>query len=349
MELQTSPQGDARLIALQSWLSSLPCELGIAINSLRPASSDASFRRYFRVDLAQGSAVVMDAPPAHEDCGPFVDISERLSDAGLRVPEILARDLEQGFLLLSDLGTHTFYQRLTEGVSEAELHVLYRPALHALVSLQQADHKGLPLYDLARLGEELKVFREWYVEKHCATELAPQEAAALEEVFNALIQDNASHPTVLVHRDYHSPNLMVPQGDDARPGIIDFQDAVVGPITYDIASLVTDARYTWEEEQQLDWAIRYWEAARNAGLPVGTNFADFHRAYEWMSLQRNLRILGVFVRLSLRDGKHHYLEHLPRVNGYVRQVAVRYGAFKPLMRLLDRLDGVQPHPLLVPR
>ena len=349
MELQTSPQGDTRLIALQAWLSSLPRELGIAVDSLRTASSDASFRRYFRVDLTQGSAIVMDAPPPHEDCGPFVRIGQRLSDAGLRVPEILAQDLERGFLLLSDLGTHTFYQRITEGVSDAELQRLYRPALHALVSLQKADHQGLPVYNVARLGEELNVFREWYVEKHCATELTSQEAKALEQVFNTLTHDNASHPTVLVHRDYHSPNLMEPRGEDQRPGIIDYQDAVAGPITYDIASLVTDARYTWEEEQQLDWAIRYWEAARGAGLPVGHDFAAFHRAYEWMSLQRNLRILGVFVRLSVRDGKHHYLDHLPRVNNYVRQVAVRYGAFKPLMHLLDRLDGFQPNPLLVPR
>jgi Predicted phosphotransferase related to Ser/Thr protein kinases len=349
MELQTSPQGDTRLMALRAWLSTLPSELGIAFDSLRPASSDASFRRYFRVDLAQGTAIVMDAPPSHEDCRPFIHIGQRLGEVGLRVPELLSQDIAQGFLLLSDLGTHTFYQRLHEGVDDATLQTLYRPALTALVSMQQARHDDLPSYDRKRLAEELEVFRSWYVEKHCATTLSPQELTGLEQVFNTLVEDSAAQPTVLVHRDYHSPNLMVPQGEDRRPGIIDFQDALAGPITYDIASLVTDARYTWEEEQQLDWAIRYWEAARAAGLPVGNDFAAFHRAYEWMSLQRNLRILGVFVRLSVRDGKHHYLDHLPRVKGYVRQVAVRYGAFKPLIRLLDRLDGVEPNPVLVPR
>lgn len=342
MESQIFPRADHRLAALHAWLDTLSPALGIASTTLRRASSDASFRRYFRVDLHEGSAIIMDAPPEHEDCGPFLHIAERLRQAGLKVPRILAQDCDQGFLLLSDLGTHTYYQAIQEGLDDASLQRLYRPALHALVRMQQAPCGDLPRYDGRGLGEELALFQAWYVEKHWGATLTDQEAAALGEVFANLAADTASQPTVLVHRDYHSPNLMLPITADGEPGIIDFQDAVAGPITYDIASLVTDARTTWEEDQQLDWAIRYWEAARAAGLPVGGDFALFHRAYEWMSLQRNLRILGVFVRLSHRDGKHHYLDHLPRVNGYVRQVASRYGAFRPLMRVLDRLEGRQP-------
>ena len=342
MDSRPTPDADTRLAALHAWLTALAPELGAAPQTLRPASSDASFRRYFRLDLAEGTAIVMDAPPQHEDCRPFIAVGERLRAAGLNVPRILARNLEQGFLLLSDLGTHTYYQALREGVGATALHGLYRPALHALVRMQQAPVDSLPVYDARRLGEELGVFREWYVEKHCAATLTPGEEQSLAALFSMVVADNAAQPTVLVHRDYHSPNLMVPQKDGAEPGIIDFQDAVAGPITYDIASLVTDARYTWEEPEQLDWAIRYWEAARAAGLPVDDDFALFHRAYEWMSLQRNLRILGVFVRLSLRDGKHHYLDHLPRVQGYIRQVASRYGTLRPLLRLIDRLEGVRP-------
>ncbi len=342
MESRTPAQPDERLAALHAWLATLPSELGLLADTLRPASSDASFRRYFRIDCAPGTAIVMDAPPRHEDCAPFLHVGERLRQAGLNVPAILAQDPAQGFLLLSDLGTHTYFQAIREGLDDTALQRLYRPALQTLVRMQQARCTDLPAYDAQRLGEELSVFREWYVERLCGTELSAPEAASLDEMFAILTADNAAQPTVLVHRDYHSPNLMLPREEGGEPGVIDFQDAVAGPITYDIASLVTDARTTWEEEQQLDWAIRYWEAARSAGLPVGQDFAEFHRAYEWMSLQRNLRILGVFARLSLRDGKHHYLDHLPRVNGYVRQVADRYGPFRRLLRLLDRLDAAYP-------
>ena len=190
-----------------------------------------------------------------------------------------------------------------------------------------------------RLAQELTVFPEWYAQRHCQIELNDTERQTLHDSFTTLIQDNVQQPCVLVHRDFHSPNIMV--NNHGLPGIIDYQDALVGPITYDIASLVMDARTTWEEPQQLDWAIRYWEAAKAARLPVAADFADFHRAYEWMSLQRNLRILGVFARLSYRDGKHHYLDHMPRVNTYVRQVAGRYNAFRPLLRLLDKLENRQ--------
>jgi len=335
-----STNHDPRLALIHAWLRTLPAELALAPDTLRPASSDASFRRYFRLDAGDRTAIVMDAPPPHEDVRPFLHVGELLRDAGLNVPAVLARDLDQGLLLLSDLGQDTYYQRIQSGLSDAQLQGLYRDALAALVRLQQARADGLAAYDRDRLAAELELFPEWYVGRHHGAQLDDKTAAALRQIFDLLSDANAAQATVLVHRDYHSPNLMVcdQPAYGPNPGILDFQDALAGPITYDLASLVTDARTTVEEPQQLDWAVRYWEMARAAGLPVDSDFAAFHQAYEWMSLQRNLRIMGVFARLHHRDGKSHYLAHMPRMNAYVRQVAQRYGVFTPLLRLLDRLD-----------
>ncbi|MFA5490174.1 MAG: phosphotransferase [Candidimonas sp.] len=336
---------DARYADLTDWLTRHAGQFDLDLNTLAPASSDASFRRYFRLAAGASTVIAMDAPPPHEDCRPFVHVTQLLKDAGSRVPDILAQDLERGFLLLSDLGRHTYYQAVQSGIDDGGLQALYRNALDALVRLQHADARSLPVYDGARLTQELEVFTHWYAHVHCAATLSNEDADMLSALFATLTADNAQQPRVLVHRDFHSPNLMVPttqhDGGLSATGVIDFQDALSGPITYDIASLVMDARTTWEEPQQLDWAIRYWEAAKAAGLPVDPDFAEFHRAYEWMSLQRNLRILGVFSRLSHRDGKHHYLDHMPRVMAYVRQVAGRYGAFRPLLKLLDRLENRQ--------
>jgi len=272
---------------------------------------------------------------------PFLHVGDLLRKTGLNVPEILAQDPEHGLLLLSDLGRDTYYHRIQAGLSDAQLQSLYRDAIAALVRLQQAGVEGLAAYDRPRLAAELELFPEWYVGRHHGVQLDDKTTLALQRIFALLSQANAAQPAVLVHRDFHSPNLMV--CDDPaygpNPGILDYQDALAGPITYDLASLVTDARTTWEEPQQIDWAVRYWEMARAAGLPVESDFAAFHQAYEWMSLQRNLRILGVFARLHHRDGKPAYLAHMPRVNGYVRQVAQRYGVFTPLLRLLDQLDN----------
>jgi aminoglycoside/choline kinase family phosphotransferase len=256
---------------------------------------------------------------------------------------VLAQDLTQGFLLLTDLGPTTYYERIQAGLDEVSLQKMYRDALAALVQMQGTEVTGLPVYDATRLKQELGLFIEWYVIVHCKINLAATALAGLDRVFDLLVERNAAQPRVFVHRDFHSPNLMLCERPEhgANPGVLDFQDAVSGPITYDLASLVMDARTTWEEPQQLDWAIRYWELARNKGLPVPTDFADFHQDYEWMGLQRNLRILGVFARLNHRDGKAAYLAHMPRVNQYVRQVAGRYLAFKPLLRILDELDQVQ--------
>ncbi|MEB2398923.1 MAG: phosphotransferase [Alcaligenaceae bacterium] len=340
MKPDLNSSADARLIELKAWLQGLPPALGLDLQTLRPASSDASFRRYYRLRAGPDTVIAMDAPPSHEDCRPFLQVGGLLADGGLNVPKVLARNLDAGFLLLSDLGEQTFYQAIQAGMDDRRLQALYRGALAALVRMQKIPAASLPAYDADRLMQELGVFPEWYARTHCQAALGEAELAALQSVFATLVQDNASQPAVLVHRDFHSPNLMVGPSDQ-EPGIIDFQDALAGPISYDIASLVMDARTTWEEPQQLDWAIRYWEAARAAGLPIAGDFADFHRQYEWMSLQRNLRILGVFARLSHRDGKHGYLDHIPRVSAYVRQVAGRYGPLRPLLRILDKIENRQ--------
>lgn len=331
---------ESRLTLLKNWLHGIAGNFKLDMASLKPASSDASFRRYYRLDTASGTVIVMDAPPQQEDCRPFLHVTDLLAQANLNVPVILAQDLDQGFLLLSDLGEQTYYQAIQSGLDDSRLQTLYRDAIAALVRMQHAGTQGLPHYDAERLSQELAVFPEWYAQRHCQVQLSDAEQSVLHSAFAALIDDNTKQPSVLVHRDFHSPNLMVSE-TNANPGVIDYQDALIGPLSYDIASLVMDARTTWEEPQQLDWAIRYWEAARAAKLPVPADFADFHRAYEWMGLQRNLRILGVFARLSYRDGKHHYLDHIPRVNAYVRQVAGRYSTFRPLIRLLDKLENRQ--------
>lgn len=339
-----NPPADTRLPLVQQWLSSLPAHLGLEIDTLRPASSDASFRRYFRVNSGAHTRIVMDAPPPNEDCRPFLHVTRLLHSAGLNVPGVLATELEQGLLLLTDLGPSTYYETIARhDLSDETLQTMYRQAIQALVSMQQAGTRGLPVYDEARLLEELQLFILWYAQRHCQATLSASESDMLAATFADLARQAAAQPTVFVHRDFHSPNLMFCQRPEhgPNPGIIDYQDALVGPITYDLASLVMDARTTWEEPMQLDWAIRYWEAARKAGLPVPEDFADLHQAYEWMSLQRNLRILGVFARLWHRDGKQQYLDHMPRVSGYVRQVAVRYDRFLPLLRLLDRVEQRQ--------
>lgn len=338
-----STDHDSRLTQVQAWLNTLPADLALAPDTLLPASSDASFRRYFRLNAGTRTAIVMDAPPPHEDVRPFLHVGDLLRETGLNVPQILAQEPDQGLLLLSDLGHDTYYQHIQTGLTDAALQTLYRDALAALVKMQHARLDGLPTYDAPRLAAELELFPQWYVGKHHGVELDDKTAASLQRIFALLSTANAAQPPVLVHRDFHSPNLMV--CEDAaygtNPGVLDYQDALAGPITYDLASLVMDARTTWEEPQQLDWAIRYWQMAREAGLPIDSDFAAFHQAYEWMSLQRNLRILGVFARLHHRDDKPSYLAHMPRVNGYVRQVAKRYGVFTPLLRLLDKLDNLE--------
>jgi len=333
-----------RFNQLLHWLQQPERRLSVAIDSLKPASSDASFRHYFRanrLEQPEQSVIIMDAPPEKENNTAFIDHQKRLAQAGLKVPEIYDADLDLGFLMLSDLGQHNLYGALTNGLDPMATHSMYRIVLNELVQMQKTNTTGLPKYTAERMLEELTLFYDYYLKQHCKIILNQEQRNILDHIFQELVKDNCQYPYVYVHRDFHSPNIMMPTDKTLKPGLIDFQDAILGPITYDIASLVMDARYSWNEEQQIDWAVRYWEKARQAGLPVCEHFVDFHRAYEWMSIQRNLRILGVFCRLSIRDNKHHYMEHIPRVQKYLRQVIQRYEFFNPLRALLDKIENKQ--------
>ena len=319
-----------RLQEIRSWLEALYPGSEF---ELLPASSDASFRRYFRVCIEGLSRIVMDAPPQREDCRPFLDVAELFRSAGVHVPCVLQQDLRLGFLLLSDLGAQTYLQALSSADSEQ----LYAAAFAALVKIQSASRAGvLPDYSEALLLRELRLFPDWYAAKHLGITLDADQSRTLDATFALLLKDNLAQPQVFVHRDYHSRNLMV---SDPSPGILDFQDAVFGPITYDVVSLLKDAYVEWDEERVLDWLIRYWELARRAGLPVAADFGEFFRAFEWMGVQRHLKILGIFARLSHRDGKDGYLEDLPVVLRHVRKTCGRYRELKPLLKLLDEMQS----------
>lgn len=319
-----------RLQELETWLrSALPEEVYTVV----PASSDASFRRYYRVSTGQASYIVMDAPPAHEDCGPFLRVAKIFSAAGVHVPEIFAQDLSQGFLLLSDLGAQTYLQVLDDGRADA----LYGDANHALIRIQAASRPDvLPLYDEALLLREMRLFPDWYIARHLQRELTPQQMHIIDEAFQLILKQILAQTRVYVHRDYHSRNLMLSQ---PNPGVLDFQDAVYGPISYDLVSLYKDAYIDWEEARILDWTIRYWEAAKRASLPVPPDFGDFYRDFEWMGVQRHLKVLGIFARLCYRDSKQAYLQDMPRVLRYLRTACERYRALGPLLLLLDELHG----------
>ncbi|HEU4352778.1 MAG TPA: phosphotransferase [Burkholderiales bacterium] len=321
--------GDSRRAAVERWLAPL---LGVSFH-LTPASEDASFRRYWRATLADGrSYVAMDAPPDKEDCRLFVRVARMLSAAGVHAPEIVAQELDQGFLLLSDLGSRTYLQALNDANSAA----LFADATEALLRWQLATRPGeLPPYDEPLLRREMNLFPEWYVGRHLKKKLSAAQEERLESVFFLLVRSALAQPAVYVHRDYMPRNLMV---CEPNPGVLDFQDAVLGPITYDVVSLVRDAFISWEEERVLDWVVRYWEKARSLGLPVDADFGEFWRALEWMGLQRHLKVLGIFARINYRDGKPKYLQDTPRFVGYARSVAQRYRELAPLARLLDELE-----------
>ncbi|MCU0869408.1 MAG: phosphotransferase [Burkholderiales bacterium] len=322
-----------RLAALDRFVAHALPDAAVA---LAPASADASFRRYFRASAPDGrSWIVMDAPPEHEDCGAFVDIARRLRDADLNAPRVLAQDLAAGFLLLDDLGTETYLTAFRR--DPALVTPCMRDATDALVRLQsRVDTTGLPRYDEALLRRELALFPDWYLERHLGYSMTASERDALARTDALLVANALSQPTVCVHRDWMPRNLMLA---DPSPGVLDFQDAVIGPIGYDIASMWRDAFATWPEEVVLDGTIRWWEAARRAGLPVPDDFGECWRAIEWTGLQRFLKVLGIFARLHLRDGKPHYLADTPRFVGYVRGVATRYQALRSLADLLDRVEG----------
>ncbi len=333
LPMSDSIPNDPRLSQLADWLATIETPRTLP-GTLRAASSDASFRRYFRVDTADGGTLIaMDAPPPQEDVRPFVQVAELFGATGVTVPRVLAQDVERGFLLLTDLGTTTYLNQLNADTA----HKLYIDAIDALVLLQAQSQPGkLPEYDRALLHRELLLFPEWYLGRHRKATLDDKQSADLNKVFEILLANNLAQPQVYVHRDYHSRNLMVT--DKGNPGILDFQDAVYGPITYDLVSLLRDAYIQWDEEMVLDWAIRYWERARRAGLPVSHDIDAFYRDFEFMGLQRHLKVLGIFARLYHRDGKDGYLADIPLVMEYTRKTAYRYKEFAPLVKLLDSLD-----------
>ena len=319
---------DFRLVELERWLGaqfpSLP-------RTLSPASADASFRRYWRLRLADGrSYIAMDAPPDKEDCRPFLHVAALFAGAGAHVPAVHAQDLAAGFLLLEDLGDATFLDCLERGDDPVPL---YAAATDTLVRIQLASRPGdLPEYDRALLERELNLFPDWYLAKERRLRLAPQDEQVLRSAFETLLANNLGQPRVYVHRDYHSRNLM---RSDPLPGVLDFQDAVYGPITYDLVSLLRDAYVRREEDAVLDGAARYWEQARKAGLPVRADFGDFYRDFEWMGAQRQLKVVGIFARLAHRDGKTRYLADIPLVRDYLLATCRRYRELAPLARLLD--------------
>ena len=298
---------------------------------VEPASSDASFRRYWRVSHAGRTVIAMDAPPAHEDCGRFADLSRRFRAIGINTPEIHAEDRAQGFLLLSDLGRRDYLGVLSADNADR----LYGDALAALLTIQtRGPRDGLPLYDAPFLGRELALFREWFLGRHLGITLSEAECAMLDAVDALLIESALQQPQVCVHRDFHSRNLMVT--DSANPGVLDFQDAVVGPVTYDLASLLRDCYITWPAERVVDWALGYQRLAHRSGVIRQEDPATFLRWLDLMGLQRHLQVCGIFARLCIRDGKPQYLDDLPRVLDYILEAADSHAELEGLCALLRR-------------
>ena len=275
----------------------------------------------------------MDAPPEREDCRPFVKVAALMLEAGVHVPRVLEQDLEQGFLLLTDLGTRTYLDILNAGNADG----LFAGAIDALVKWQAASKADiLPPYDEALLRREIGLFPEWYIGRHKNIVLEPELEHALAQVTDRLVACALAQPRVYVHRDYMPRNLME---SDPTPGVLDFQDAVYGPVTYDVVSLFRDAFISWEEERVIDWAVRYWEKARRAGIPVQPDFGEFYRDFEWMGLQRHLKVLGIFARINYRDGKPAYLRDTPRFLDYAQAVCGRYVELAPLKRVFARIEA----------
>jgi N-acetylmuramate 1-kinase len=329
----------AREVAFRAWLEPLTRSHQLDPTTLTLASADASFRRYFRIQDTLGTTcIVMDAPPAREDVRPFIKVAGLTVQAGLHAPKVLAADVEQGFVLLDDLGQTLYLQVLQQG-DPAQADRLMRDAIQALVQWQlRVDANSLPLYDEALLRRELSLFPEWCVQREYGVTWSTAQQGHWDRVCDALVKSALEQPTVAVHRDWMPRNLMV---SNPNPGILDFQDAVRGPISYDLASMLRDAFISWDEERELDWAVRYWDAARKAGLPVNEDFGEFWRQTEWMGLQRHLKILGIFCRLKHRDGKPAYSADLQRFFSYATKVALRYMPLKPLILLIEPLQDAK--------
>ncbi|MDA8415651.1 MAG: phosphotransferase [Betaproteobacteria bacterium] len=302
---------------------------------LVPVSGDASFRRYFRLLTQQGSRIVMDAPPEHEDCRPFVQMAQRLQQAGVNVPEVLAWDQANGFMMLTDFGDRSYLEAFKEAQDSQRISALMADAFAMLLRVQcMAPVPDAPRYDRTLLQREVDLFPVWYVQGHLEYAWSADDQAMWQRtVLDTLLPAVERQPVVWVHRDYHSRNLMV---TDPNPGVLDFQDALMGPVTYDAVSLLKDAYFVWEEEQRLDWLVRYWEKARHARIPVASDFGVFYRDFEWMGVQRHLKVIGIFARLARRDGKPGYLQDIPRVADYLLETCRRYRELQPLALWLEQ-------------
>ncbi|MDB5983837.1 MAG: aminoglycoside phosphotransferase [Pseudomonas sp.] len=332
------PDQDVRLQQLKVWLDEQLPALFIAQGwgavppaTLTAASSDASFRRYFRWEGAGRTFIVMDAPPPQENCKPFVDIADLLSKSGINVPKIYAEDLKRGFLLLNDLGRKTYLD-----VMDAQnADVLFADALDALLAYQQLPMDApLPSYDVALLRRELELFPEWYVRRHLGVDMDAAQLALWQRVSDRLIDSALAQPKVLVHRDYMPRNLML---SEPNPGVLDFQDAVYGPVTYDVTCLFKDAFLSWPEERVHGWLQSYWLAAGKVGIPVQARFEDFLQASDLMGVQRHLKVIGIFARICHRDGKPRYLADVPRFFAYIEAVLARRPELAELGELLASL------------
>jgi aminoglycoside/choline kinase family phosphotransferase len=317
---------DQRLEQLKVWLN----DSGISYQDIAPASADASFRRYFRITDAENSYIIMDAPPEKEDCKPFIHIATLLFNFGLNVPQILQQDLEQGFLLLTDLGNTVFLSELNNNTVDE----MYISAMKPLLLLQKNNNPDLPAYDETLLANELALFPDWYLGKQLNITLSDSQQEVLQQAFAILINNSLVQPQVCVHRDYHSRNLMVNKDDAAAPGVIDFQDAVIGAVTYDLVSLLKDSYINWPRQKIEAWVKYFHVEAESLGIINKVSFAEFLRWFDLMGLQRHLKVAGIFSRLKHRDGKTGYLKDIPRTMDYVFDVLERYPEFKPLQKLL---------------
>ena len=339
------PDEDIRLQLLERWLDQqLPALFAargwgeVPLGTLTSASSDASFRRYFRWQGDGRSLILMDAPPPQEDCRPFVKVAERLAEAGVNVPQILAQDLQRGFLLLSDLGRQTYLDVIDAQNADG----LFDDAVQALLAFQRLPmDEPLPSYDDALLRRELQLFPEWYVRRHLGVELSEAQQAAWQRICALLIDSALAQPKVLVHRDYMPRNLML---STPNPGVLDFQDAVYGPVTYDVTCLFKDAFLSWPEARVRDWLAGYWQQAGAGGVPVQAELDEFLRASDLMGVQRHLKVIGIFARICHRDGKPRYLGDVPRFFAYIDAVLAR----RPELAELAELFASLPRAAAVP-
>ena len=317
---------DPRFEQLQTWLRT---EAGITDYEIAPASEDASFRRYFRVRYDATTRIVMDAPPSHEDCKPYIRISALMAGIGLHVPEVLRQDLQQGFLLLTDLGERMYLSEL----NAENVEPLYADAMQALLCLQLHGLADLPHYDLKLLMTEMELFRHWYLERHLAMQLSKSDNAIIDAAFAYLADTALQQPRVIVHRDYHSRNLMI---STPNPGILDFQDAVIGPVTYDLVSLLRDCYISWPRQQVETWVTRYYHQARQQGMLSDVSESMFTSWFDLMGIQRHLKASGIFARLNYRDAKPGYLKDIPRTLGYVIDVGKDYPVLEPFINLVEQ-------------